>query len=146
MVDRLQMILERLAADRDPLLDDERRLGGAQGVPLDRVRRVGQLEIVDVLEVAEAGAYYGTQSIELGLLRGDLYHEIVHLLFLSQRQDSVRDPCDAGIKGESVGRRSSPGNQRLREDAGNAACLRRCVFIPFRATSNDARPLRRQPR
>jgi hypothetical protein len=57
MVDRFQMILERLAADRDPLLDDERRLGGAQCIPLDRVRRVGQLEIMNVLKVAETGAY-----------------------------------------------------------------------------------------
>jgi hypothetical protein len=33
MVDCFEMILERLAADCDPLLDDKRRLGGAERVP-----------------------------------------------------------------------------------------------------------------
>jgi hypothetical protein len=33
VIDRLQVILERLAADRDALLDDERGLGGAGLVP-----------------------------------------------------------------------------------------------------------------
>ena len=50
------MILERLAADRDPLLDSECRLGRGECVPLDRVRGIGQLEIVGVLEIAEAAA------------------------------------------------------------------------------------------
>jgi hypothetical protein len=53
MIDRLQVILERLAADRDPLLDDQRRLRGRERVALDRVRRIGQLKIVDVLKVAQ---------------------------------------------------------------------------------------------
>jgi hypothetical protein len=53
MVDRLQVVLERLATDRDPLRDDQRRLGGIERVPLDRVRGVGQFQIVDVLKVAE---------------------------------------------------------------------------------------------
>jgi hypothetical protein len=73
MVDRLQVILERLAADRDTLLDNQRRLGGIERVPLDRVRRVSQFQIVDVLKVAEGVEGLDAQPIKLGLLRGDLF-------------------------------------------------------------------------
>ncbi len=91
-VDRFEMVLERLAADRDPLLDDERRLGGAERVPLDRVRSVGQVEIVNVLEIAKSGAHHGTQPVKVRLLRGDPRHEVVHTLFLSQTEHPLRDP------------------------------------------------------
>jgi hypothetical protein len=67
MIDCLQMVLERLAADRDPVFDDEARLRGAERIPLDRVRGLSQLEIVDVLEIADAGAELPTQARELGL-------------------------------------------------------------------------------
>jgi hypothetical protein len=100
VVDRFEMVLEWLAADRDPFLDDECRLGGAERVPLDRVRGVGQLEIVNVFEVAESGADHGTQPVKLRFLRGDLRHEVGHTLFLSQTEHSLRDP------GETAG--SSP--------------------------------------
>jgi hypothetical protein len=57
-------------------------------VSLDRVRRVGQLEIVNVLKVSEAGADNGTQPVELRFLRGDPRHEVVHTSFLSQTEYS----------------------------------------------------------
>ncbi len=45
VIDCFEVVLERLAADRDPLLDDERRLRSRERISLDRVRGVGQLEI-----------------------------------------------------------------------------------------------------
>ena len=44
VVDRLQLVLQRFAADRDPLLDHEHDLRRGQRVPLDRVGGVCQLE------------------------------------------------------------------------------------------------------
>src|SRR5215472_16372384 len=84
MVDRFEMILERLAADRDPLLDDKRRLGGVERVPLNGVRGVGKFQIVNVLEVVEAGAHHGTQPVKLGFFCGGSRSKVVHTLFLSQ--------------------------------------------------------------
>src|SRR5579862_1172770 len=46
MAERLEMILERLAADRDAFFEDNRGLAAGQRVALDRVRAVGQLDIV----------------------------------------------------------------------------------------------------
>jgi hypothetical protein len=91
VVDRFEVVLERLAANRDPFLDDECRLGGAKRVSLDRIRRVSQLEIVNVLVVAEAGADHGTQPVERHFLRGDPRHEVVHTLFLLQTEHSWRN-------------------------------------------------------
>ena len=85
VIDRFQVILERLAADRDPVLDDQCRLGGVERVPLDRVRGVGQLQIVNVLEVAEAPRRQRPQPVELRLLRGDPFEQVVHVLFVSRR-------------------------------------------------------------
>jgi len=84
VVDRFEMIFKRLAADRDPLLDDKRRLGGVERVPLNGVRGVGELQIVNVLKVAEAGARHGTQPVKLGFFCGGSRSKVVHTLFLSQ--------------------------------------------------------------
>src|SRR5437667_12526748 len=46
MADRLEMVLERLAADRDALFEDDRGLAAAQRVAFDRVRAVGQLDVI----------------------------------------------------------------------------------------------------
>jgi hypothetical protein len=79
MIDRLHVILERLAADRDALLDDQRGFGCRQRVPLDRVRRVGQFKIMDMLKVAQPPGCQGLrESIQFGLLRGDLLQKFVH--------------------------------------------------------------------
>jgi hypothetical protein len=71
MVDCFEMILERLAADRDPLLDNERRFGRGESVPLDRVRGVGQFQIVDVLEAPHSSACRRPQPVERRFLRRD---------------------------------------------------------------------------
>lgn len=46
VIDGLKVILERLAADRDALLDDEGGLDGAEGVSLDGARCVGELDVL----------------------------------------------------------------------------------------------------
>lgn len=73
MIDRLQMILERLAADRNPSLDHQRRLGGGEHVPLDRIRGIGEFQIVDMFQVRQPARYPGAQPVEFGFLRGDLF-------------------------------------------------------------------------
>jgi hypothetical protein len=40
VIDGLEVILERLAADRDAMLDDLSRLAMGEGVALDRIRGV----------------------------------------------------------------------------------------------------------
>ena len=49
MIDRLHVILERFATDRDPLFTHQRCLGCGERVPFNRVRRVGDFKIVDML-------------------------------------------------------------------------------------------------
>jgi hypothetical protein len=92
------MIPEWLAADCDPLLDYERRFGGGQRVPLDRVQGIGQLEIVDVLDIAEPGTDLRTQPLEFGLPDGDRGAQLVHELFLSRPAAVV-----SGAKQEKLG-------------------------------------------
>jgi len=81
MIDRLHVILERLAADRDALFDDQRRLGRGECIPLDRVRCIGQFKIMDMLKVAQSSGRKRTEPIELGLLLRDLFQKFVHDLF-----------------------------------------------------------------
>ena len=44
MIDRLKMLVQRLATHRQALLNHQRRLVARQGVALDGVRGVGQLD------------------------------------------------------------------------------------------------------
>ncbi len=53
MIDRLQVILEILAADRNAFLDHEVGFDPGERISLDRIRRVSQLEIMGVFEVGE---------------------------------------------------------------------------------------------
>src|SRR5450755_2854555 len=53
MIDRLEMIAQRLAADCDAVLDDLGRLAARERVSLNGVRRVGQLDVVIFLELRE---------------------------------------------------------------------------------------------
>jgi hypothetical protein len=51
MIERFKVIFERLPADGDPLFDDKHCLDSAERVPLDSVRRVGDFDVVVMLEV-----------------------------------------------------------------------------------------------
>ena len=84
MVDRLKMILEFLAADRDALLDDEIRFELSERVSFDRVRRKGQFEILRVLETVERTLRVRPQAVEFNLLRRYLGKQIVHGLFVAR--------------------------------------------------------------
>jgi hypothetical protein len=53
VIDRLQMVLQRLAADGDPLLAHQHRFRRAERVPLDRVGGIGQFEIDDVFQIPQ---------------------------------------------------------------------------------------------
>jgi hypothetical protein len=46
MADCFQMVFQRLAADRDALFQDQSRFAAGQRITFDRVRAVGQLDIV----------------------------------------------------------------------------------------------------
>jgi hypothetical protein len=72
MTDRFEMILERFAADGNPVLDHHPRFGGGQRVARDRVRCIGQFDILGAVEVVEAVRSLRPQPVELGLLGGDL--------------------------------------------------------------------------
>ena len=104
MVDRLEVILKRLAATGDALFDDQRRLGRTERVPLDRVRRIGQFEIVVVLEIAQPVGCQRAEPVELGLFCRDLLQELVHDLFLSwgrpQLNISARDFRNGNAHGD----------------------------------------------
>ena len=51
VVDRFQVILERFSSDGDALLNDHRRLDGDERIALDRVRCVGEFEVLGVIEI-----------------------------------------------------------------------------------------------
>jgi hypothetical protein len=51
VIDRLKVLAQRLAADRDAMFDDFRCLAVRERVSLDRVRGVGQLDIIILLEL-----------------------------------------------------------------------------------------------
>ena len=71
MVQRLQVIFERLTADRNALFNHQRGFDGTEGVALNRVRRIGNLEIVVVFEVSERLLRQGPQCLELPFPSGD---------------------------------------------------------------------------
>jgi hypothetical protein len=72
VIDRFEMIFQRLAADCNAVLDHHPRFGGGQRVALDRIRRVGQLDIVRLVEVFEAVRRLRPEPVELSPLGGDL--------------------------------------------------------------------------
>jgi hypothetical protein len=78
VIEGFEVVLQQFAADRDSLLDDERRLGRRQCIPFDCIRGVGQLEIVGVLEVIKASAELRPQPVELGFFCGDPGRHLVH--------------------------------------------------------------------
>ena len=56
MVDGFEVLAERFTADRNAVLDDFRGLAEAERVPLDRVGRVGQLDVVTFLQLRQGGS------------------------------------------------------------------------------------------
>ena len=71
MIERFQVISERLPRNRDALLNDQRRFDGGQSIPLDRVRAVRNFQVVIMLKVAQCFGRQGTQPLEPVPLRGD---------------------------------------------------------------------------
>src|SRR5438105_4431099 len=65
MADRLEMILQRLAADRDALFEDNRGFAAGQRIAFDGIRAVGQLDVIPGRQRREAARAQRTQSIEL---------------------------------------------------------------------------------
>ena len=78
MVDGLHVIFERLAANRDALLNGQRGFGGAERVPLNRVLRVGQFQIEDTIQVLLPAWGQDAEAVKLGLLDGDLLDGVFH--------------------------------------------------------------------
>src|SRR5260370_34541103 len=58
------MVLERLAADRDALFEDNRGLAAGQRIAFDRIGAVGQLDIVPGCQRVEALRAERPQSVE----------------------------------------------------------------------------------
>jgi hypothetical protein len=56
MVDGFEVLAERFTADRNAVLDDFRGLAEAERVSLDRVGRVGQLDVVTFLQLRQGGS------------------------------------------------------------------------------------------
>lgn len=78
VIDGFEVVLERLAADGDALLDNKRRLDGGEGVPLDGVRCVGEFEVLAVFEVGQPAGGGRPQPVKLGLLLRDALQKVVH--------------------------------------------------------------------
>src|SRR5690349_2609396 len=78
MIDCLEMMLERLAGYGDALLDDQRRLGGGQGIAFDRVGRVRQFKVLRVLEIDETSRSTAAEPVKFGFLLRDALPKIVH--------------------------------------------------------------------
>ena len=72
VIDCFEMILQRFAANGDAVLDHHPRFGGSQRVAFDRVRRVGQFDVVGPVEVVEAVRGLRPEPVKLGLFGGDL--------------------------------------------------------------------------
>jgi hypothetical protein len=77
VIDCFEEILQRFAANRDPVLDRHPRFGGCQRIALDRVRRIGQFEVVGVVEVIEAVRGQRPEPVKLRLFGGDPLYERV---------------------------------------------------------------------
>ena len=71
VINCFEMILQRLAAHRDAVLDDLRRLAGGERVPLDCVRGIGQLDVIVFLQLHQSGASQRTQCVQPLLECGD---------------------------------------------------------------------------
>ena len=81
MIDGFEMLAEGFAANRDAVLDHFGGFTQRQGIPLDRVRCIGQFKIMDMLKVAQSSGRKRTEPIELRLLLRDLFQKFVHDLF-----------------------------------------------------------------
>ena len=68
MIDGLEMVAERFATHGNAVLDDFRRFAQREGVPLDGVRRVGEINIVVLLELRQGSRRQRAQAVELRLL------------------------------------------------------------------------------
>jgi hypothetical protein len=55
---------------------------GRECVAFDRVRRIGQFQILRVLKVSQAVRCNLTKPVEFDFLGGDLFQQVVHVLFL----------------------------------------------------------------
>lgn len=71
MVNCLQMIFKRLAADSDALLNHNRSLNPRESVAFNCVRRVGEFNIIVMLKRSKRLARQGPQLVQPLLLRGD---------------------------------------------------------------------------
>src|SRR5438046_6946543 len=64
MADRLEMVLERLAANCNAFFEDDRGFAAGQRIALDRIRAVGQLDIVPGGQRIEALPAQRPQPVE----------------------------------------------------------------------------------
>jgi hypothetical protein len=71
MIDGFEVVAQRLAADGNAMLDDLGRFAKREGVSLDRVRRVGQFDVVVFLKLRQGGRGDRAQPVELRLLLSD---------------------------------------------------------------------------
>ena len=71
VIESFQVILERLAAHSDAVLDDLGGLAMSERVPLKRVGGIGQLDVVILLQLPERGMRHRPELVELGLLGED---------------------------------------------------------------------------
>jgi hypothetical protein len=71
MADCFEMVLQRLAADRQSLFEDDRGLAAREGIAFDRVRALGQLDIVPVGDCGQAAPGQWRQRLRPRPLLGD---------------------------------------------------------------------------
>ena len=67
MIDSFEMVAQRFATDRDPVLDDLGSLPKRERVSLDGVRGIGQLDVIMLLQLRQGNGRQRAQAIEFGL-------------------------------------------------------------------------------
>jgi hypothetical protein len=67
VVDRLQVVAERLSSNGDALFDDRCRLDSGQRVPLDRVRCVGEFDVLRMIKIRRPAGRADAELVEFSL-------------------------------------------------------------------------------
>ena len=77
MVEGFQMVFQRLPGYGNAVLDHKRGFNRAESVPLNRIRRVGDFDVVIMLKIGQGFARQWPKTVQVGPLGGDLFSQQV---------------------------------------------------------------------
>ena len=79
MIDCLKVIPQWFTGNGDTLFDHHRGFRCRERIPLNRIRRIGEFDIVGMLKVGQPVRREGTQPVEFGLLGGNILKQLFHI-------------------------------------------------------------------